>query len=851
MLDLALANLKTYGRRFVAVTLAVLIGTAFLVATLLVGSSAKASLGRSIGEAYRTADLVLTYDRAGDEGAAGGAAGEEAGDAAPFGFTAEQLREVAAAEGVEAVHPVSWAYPQATTTEGSYQTIAGALSEDPALESRTLASGAFPSTNAQAVVDTGFAERAQLEVGDILQLAGTDARGREATRSVVITGLTVPSANPIAGSLPQVGVRAGLVADLAGPDAAPGQALVRTAPGQLEAAREAISAVLAAGDGDASTVKTAEEQTVSDVADFSGGQDQLTLVLLVFALVALVVTGLVVMNTFAVLVAQRTRELALLRTLGALRAQLRRSVLLEALLVGLAASALGVLAAIGVMAGLVAFARTLPDASFATLSVTPGAVIAGLAVGTLMTLVAAWLPARAATRVAPLEALRPADPATAGSRAGRVRIVFGAVLAAAGAGLLALGALQVNLVVAFLGGIVSFLGVLLLSSLFLPPAVALIGRALGGRSVAGRLAALNSVRNPGRTTATASALLIGVTLVSMIMVGAQTTKASLDAELSSSRPVDLTVGSWGRGPFTTADATAAAGQDGIQAAVLLAPAGLTAEATTVYAADAASLAGVLNDPSVAIGDGQVLVPSWVKSATLDVEGATGSASFATVRAETELVEPVITATDAARLGWDGQSRDAGGDPEAVPEESSQLWLKTAAGLGAPAIQETAAGLAATLGVEEWSVSGPVLERLMFTQVIDTLLLVVGGLLAVAVLIALIGVANTLSLSVLERTRENSLLRALGLTRGQLRRMLAAEAVLIAGVAALLGCVLGSVYGWLGAQSVLGAFTTSVVSLPWGQLAGVVAVAAAAGMLASVVPARRAARLSPVAGLASE
>ncbi|GAA3670609.1 FtsX-like permease family protein [Arthrobacter ginkgonis] len=840
MLDLALANLKTYGRRFIAVTLAVLIGTAFLVATLLVGSSAKASLGQSIGEAYRTADLVLTYDRTEDEGAAEDAVEEEAG--APLGFTAEQLDEVATLETVEAVHPVSWAYPQATTTEGSYQTIAGSLSEDPALESRTLASGAFPSTDAQAVVDTGFAERSHLAIGDSIVLAGTDAEGREATRTVVVTGLTVPSANPIAGSLPQLGVRAGLVADLAGPDAAPGQALVRTAPGQLEAARDAIAAALAAGDGDASTVKTAEEQTVSDVAEFSGGQDQLTLVLLVFALVALVVTGLVVMNTFAVLVAQRTRELALLRTLGALRAQLRRSVLLEALLVGLAASALGVLAAIGVMAGLIAFARTLPEASFATLAVTPGAVIAGMAVGTLMTLVAAWLPARAATRVAPLEALRPADPATAGSRAGRVRIVFGAVLAAVGAALLALGALQVNLMVAFLGGIVSFLGVLLLSSLFLPPAVALIGKALGGRSVAGRLAALNSVRNPGRTTATASALLIGVTLVSMIMVGAQTTKASLDAELSSSRPVDLTVGSWGRDPFTAADATAAAGQAGIDAAVLLAPAGATSEGTIVFAADAARLAEVLNDPSVAIADGQILVPSWVKSAILEVEGAGGSESFATVRAGTEMVEPVITAADAERLGW---------DTEAGSEEATQLWLKTAGGLDAPAIQEAATGLSATLGVEEWSVSGPVLERLMFTQVIDTLLLVVGGLLAVAVLIALIGVANTLSLSVLERTRENSLLRALGLTRGQLRRMLATEAVLIAGVAALLGCVLGSVYGWLGAQSVLGAFTTSVVSLPWGQLAGVVAVAAAAGMLASVVPARRAARLSPVAGLASE
>ena len=140
---------------------------------------------------------------------------------------------------------------------------------------------------------------------------------------------------------------------------------------------------------------------------------------------------------------------------------------------------------------------------------------------------------------------------------------------------------------------------------------------------------------------------------------------------------------------------------------------------------------------------------------------------------------------------------------------------------------------------------------MYNQIIDVLLLVVTGLLAVAVFIALIGVANTLSLSVLERSRENSLLRALGLTRGQLRGMLALEAVLIAGVAAMIGSVLGCVYGWLGAKSALGSFALVTAVIPWGQIIAVVAVAATAGLLASVVPANRAAKLSPVEGLAMD
>ncbi|WP_377973514.1 ABC transporter permease [Arthrobacter ulcerisalmonis] len=221
-------------------------------------------------------------------------------------------------------------------------------------------------------------------------------------------------------------------------------------------------------------------------------------------------------------------------------------------------------------------------------------------------------------------------------------------------------------------------------------------------------------------------------------------------------------------------------------------------------------------------------------------GSGGTEVLAAVVLETRNMPPLVSTETAQGLG--------------APQEVRAMWLRLAGANGATLSSDDVRGIqqavSEALDVPESAVSGAAIERLTFNQIIDVLLLVVTALLGVAVLIALIGVANTLSLSVLERTRENSLLRALGLTRGQLRGMLALEAVLVAAVAAILGTVLGVAYGWLGAMAALGGVTDVQPSVPWLQLLGVLAVAIIAGLLASVVPGRRAARLSPVAGLAT-
>jgi putative ABC transport system permease protein len=492
-------------------------------------------------------------------------------------------------------------------------------------------------------------------------------------------------------------------------------------------------------------------------------------------------------------------------------------------------------------------------------------------VGVLMTLLAALVPARAATRVAPLAALRPAEPVLAGTRSGRVRLIAGLTALLVGVALLLLGAVSVAIGQAVVGGAVSFLGIMLLAPLFIPACVAAVGRIARPLGVPGTLAAVNAVRNPARTTASAAALMVGVTLVTMMMVGAQTARMSFDRELDENYAVDLAVtapGSGSAGPGGAAeesrlDASALLRVDGVQAAVQLTPVLVTSPgdgAQLVYAADPEEIAGVLRSEG-ALRDGMVLAPQTWEQAEVTLDAGDGPAVLPVTATDAAFFLPLITETTAQRLG--GTPTDAlsaylgetGPDRTTVGTLASYVgstfWLRVDDGLDAEAIAEVQSRIVAVTGVSEYSVTGPAIERLAYDQIIDVMLLIVTALLAVAVLIALIGVANTLSLSVLERRRENSLLRALGLTRAQLRGMLAVEAVLVAGVAALLGCGLGVVYGWLGAQSALGGMTPVALSVPVGQLGAVLLVAVAAGLLASVLPARRAARLSPVAGLATD
>lgn len=824
MLRVALSQLTTHARRFIAVGLAVMLSVAFLSTTLMVSASTQASLGASVGETYRKADFIASPGTA--------------------PLVQATITSVSGLAGVSAVYGQQTAFTAFAVGGDEVSGRVRNLAPD-ALEPSILETGRYPQTASEVAVDADTVTRYGLQTGQQLKLKTGDGA---TTVSMTVTGVLVPSNDPFASALPQLLAQTPAVSTLAGD----GQRLeaiqiVMAGDGDTTAKGQLAAALANAGAGDA-VLRTATEQVTHQVAQFSSGKDELTVILLAFAGVALVVSALVVSNTFAVLVAQRTRELALLRCLGAGRSQIRGSVLLEALLVGAVSSAAGVLAGAGLMSALIAWAKSQPDRAFATLSVPPSAILTGLAVGMLLTVIAALVPARAATAVAPLAALRPADPAALGNPKGRLRLVGGLLALLGGAAALGLGAWGNQLLIALAGGALSFLGVLLCATLFVPQLVALAGRLAAPSGVPGYLAARNAVRNPGRTSVTAAALLIGVTLVALMMTGASSARLAFDQVLAQNYPVDMAVLASQESPKSQVDAVQTI--DGVEAAALLPEAGtvkLDGADVPVYSL-AASDARVLRDSALRPEPGKIYLPegSPETPVTLSVGGST--LQLDPVVLKTRNMSPLIDSgtlsliPDGSLQGLSADGRETAG--------GAALWLLLDKEITGDAVRDVQQSVATALKVPAATVSGAAIERATFNEIIDVLLLVVTGLLGVAVVIALIGVANTLSLSVLESTRENSLLRALGLTRGQLRGMLAIEAVLVAGVAAVLGTVLGIVYGWLGAKSALGSVADVVPAIPWFQLLAVFGVAIVAGLLASVMPARRAARLSPVEGLAT-
>ncbi|MFD4468999.1 FtsX-like permease family protein [Rhodococcus sp. NPDC058505] len=820
MLRLTLAQARAHAGRYLASGAAILIAVAFVVATLVLGATTSASVTNSLAGQYWSSAVVV--DGLADDTQARTVAATVAG-----------LPGVTAVS-VDAAAPVKVAAAGRGRLFGTLATLA----EQAELRWQRLAEGRFPAAPGEIAVGSD----AGLVVGDTVAVTVRGARDDESTEASTGTATVVGSID-LSGSAQRLG---GVSVYTTGPQlrawagAAADHELRVAGDGDPELLRQAVTAALGPDLG----VRTGAEQAERVSASYLGDTDTIRNVLLAFAAVAVVVAGLVIANTFAVLLAARTRELALLRCVGATARQIRRGARIEALLVGAAASIAGVLVGIG-LASAVTLAAEAVDAPVPldTLAVTPTAVLAGLAVGMVVTYLAAVAPARAATRVSPLAALAPAEAVVEPAAASRARRVAGLTGLVGGVCVLWFGASAEQVLLACAGGIVTALGVVLLGRSIVPPLVAAVGR-VPARLIGplGEVAVGNALRNPRRTTATATALLVGVTVTATMVVGIATVGAAAPRELNEQFPVDVTIDADGGLP-PGLDA-GVRGIDTVTAtAPLLGTEVVAGEGTrlTVLGVDRVDGAATLRIPLVLPADGEIsLSPEQadavgvVPGGRLDVEHA-GTRRSLTVVAGREGQPALVGPADALALA-------------AVPQS---LWIRLLDGLSdgeLAAAQNEIADVA-----EEFApmaeVSGAVSMRAAIDSILDVLLLVVVGLLSVAVLIALIGVGNTMALSVIERRRESGLLRALGVTRSGLRSVLICEAVLVAVVASVLGVLLGSILGAAGTASVFGWDGLTFGAIPWLQLMLIVLVGGIAGVLAAVLPARTAARAVPVAALA--
>jgi putative ABC transport system permease protein len=807
-----LASMRTYARRYVAALVAVVIATAFIVAINALSSAARAGSGEAVDQQYGKADLV--------------AAGT--GDIAAL---SQKFGQMSAIPGVRAVS-VNWsAYGSATLPDGPRDISVGSVATSPALRWQHAATGRLPRTDGEVAVSSSDAAKHDISIGSTITL---DVPGGD--RRLTVTGTIDDPDAPLSATayLPEKAF-AGL-SDVASPV----DAVVATT-GDPSVVAESVNRQLGAD-----TVVAADTYREQLRLQATRGIDIFQKLIYVFAGISLFVGALVIANTFTILLAQRSRDLALLRCVGAIRSQVARSVVIEGVLLGAVGSVAGVLIGFGIATGGVALlGRLSPQTPMGEPSLTLLAAAVPVALGVFVTAAGAYLPAQRAGAQSPLAALQPQDVVELRSRSGVVRLVIAGALVVLGvAGLVA--GLGGALLVGMVGGMLSFVGLMLLTPVIVPAAIRLVGPGVRRMGLAGRLAHANSLRNPRRTAATSTALLIGVTLITAVVVGSASVSHKVNSSLDENNPVDLTATS-STTPIpdrVVDDIRRIDGVDGV-AALPGQSARVGGQDVDVLGVDHRALRLIHGTPEFGrLGTDEILLPFTTDDMQLSASGKTVEVSIGGQTRDMKVLpatglgdRPLVSLATLESMGATGEGVRA-------------IWVRADASAD-PA--DVASDVTAVAKTSDLDVSGGLPDRADIVKTLDVVMAVTIGLLAIAVLIALVGVGNTLSLSVLERVRENSLLRALGLGRSGLRTMLAIEALLMAGVAAVLGVALGTAYAWFGVRTTsVGVFRTGPdLTMPWGQIGLILVVAALSGLAACVLPARRAARIAPAAGLVAD
>ncbi|UVI36739.1 FtsX-like permease family protein [Brevibacterium spongiae] len=848
MIRIAWSNLRSASGRLAAAMIAIAVSVAFIVAALLFSQSFGDTLRNQVSAEWAGADVAVTATAPDDPAAA-------AEGSASSPLTESLTKTVAEVDGVESAQLTESAFVSVTSGSTS---VTGSATNLPQGHVETI-EGAVPTADDELMLREADAKTLGAGVGDTISLDEFDGAGRPSGDGPSYTVSGIMPGSSAAGM--------NLYLTDGGLKTAPGELMadsiriVADDGSDRTALAEAVESALAdTGDEQGVTVQTVDQVVDEQMESLSDSSDILSTIGIAFGLLAAGVAALVISNTFNVLVASRIRVLALFRAVGASRRQVRGAAVVESLSLGIVGSVLGVGLGLLIGWGLSSLVRALWMPEFAQMSLTPAAFIVGPVVGILVTLAAGLIPAIRASRVSPIEAMRPVDVPAAVPRVRWVRLTLALVLGIAGIGLCLLGATSHNVLFGIAGCFALFVALLIGARVFVPPLVALLAGFVGlftRRSPAVKLAGRSASTAGGRTASTTGALLIGVTLVTAVVVGSASLQRTLELATAEDTPVDLVVSTTGHSGGDEAKIASVLDDSPIVEERVNVPAP-TAEVgvegtkssgdVAITSAEAAADSPVLRSEGYDIDEGTILIDPrsmGLDDADSDVDGQT-----ATVRlGEQDLDLTIETSYDvpagtALVSGADAKTlKTSGGD-----DVAEQTWAKIADDASSSQIEVLTSELDAVGATGDATAAQ---HRAEFASMFQVALTVVLGLLAAAVVIAVIGVSNTLTLSVIDRRREGALLRALGFTRSAMSRMITIESLLMTLIALVAGAVVGTFYGWVGTASLMPAAADPVLSVPWAQI-GLIGVAAVlAAVLASAIPARSMSRIAPAKGMSME
>ena len=900
----ARANLRASKKKYILTGIGIAISSFFISAVLMLTSSLQATLDATIGDIYANSQNVVI--------SAGAANQDDANSTAKLPMSNDTIKKLQESPEVSS----SWILYSFSGTYGAdKEKVTYASTPSSKDLSPFNIEGNLPSKDTELLVAKSFAEKHNLKIGDKVTMpnivtSATDkdnAKDTEYTLTATFsTGISDSqmSDNVFIGGTSLADIarqladeEGGIVSDPSKPMAP--QAFIKLKNNTQES-RDALQKELNTGDKNTTPKVFSNTQMMDHLKkQLSSLFDALGTVLIAFAILALLVSSFVISNTFAVLVGQRTRELALLRTLGARGGSLVRMLLMESLVIGLFFSIIGS-AAVYAVGGIL-------NAMFSTfiVSFSPVAFIVGVLMCTVVTVLASLVPARTALRISPISAMS-ANTEQAVKKPSIIGGIIGVVFAIAG-GILNAAALKDNnggtaITTIMWACLLYALAVFLLTPWILLPLVRIIGSVLRGQT--GKLALANSLRSPKRTVSTGRAVLVGTLVIGIVLTGHSVLSTSIAKELDRLYPVTA-YAPFGESSVTNSSASVTKaknvadkikGLKNVEAVSVGSAAGVIEYTAKPDNADSINLKdnvmSLSNDDlhkvstgesNINLKDDEVLVPQDIwdlgkfdNNTRLKLTGPLGTVEAKPIKAETKEPFFVVNPATGAKV-QDASNPQPATNEQAMPEDpAAQEALMKAAKENPALARSFAARGTATMVLmraktpltssdnsqlqselakanDGTEFQGGLSIRKSNDQTLSIMLNASLILLALAVVIAVIGVANTMTLSVNERRRENAMLRSLGLSRKQLRRMVSTEAVMITLGALAMGIVSGVLIGLVLSRVLVRAIRESMEMVPALPITGMVLVLVVgllAAFAASAIPAFRSARQSPVEGLRS-